>query len=545
MRLVSCFWVSLVAVGVALGCGDDEGAKTPAAGGLGGTTGGAAGKGGGTRGTMAGEGGMGESAAGGEAGSGVTGGRGGSGGTTGGTGVAAGEAGQGGEAGGGAPFHGVYVGTNGSDQGKSTRDDPYASLAKAASVATSGDTIVLLDGNYAEAGPVSLADGVDLVAEHAGQAKLSGSGETLLEAKGSSNIGGLRFDGYATVVLAEGKSGTVRVSDSSFDNCANAGASALEVGGQAKVELSTDTSNDWGTCPSLGHAYADGALNVSGGVMHFTSPVGTTAFTVDDQAALALSDLTAADGNRPLLLLNDASVASLVGCTVVTLGDSVATINGAPSLSIIDSDLSIDPSATIAYACIQSNANAAGVISISDSFLHGCSTGINGSPPAQIDIVGTEIYDMSFDGLEFSSGDGGVINIIDSNFHDTNTFGARFFGGGGGANLVVLTVRGTTFENATESLRLAAADGSTFDLGTLADPGNNTFGATTTGVAVLTSDATFISAVGNNWAPNQQGADDSGHYAAVGQGAVLEVTSGNGANYNVGYGATLRLAENP
>jgi len=53
------------------------------------------------------------------------------------------------------------------------------------------------------------------------------------------------------------------------------------------------------------------------------------------------------------------------------------------------------------------------------------------------------------------------------------------------------------------------------DLGTINDPGNNTFANNgTTGVAFSSNGAgnSIVSAVGNTWNPNTQGADASGHY---------------------------------
>jgi hypothetical protein len=92
---------------------------------------------------------------------------------------------------------------------------------------------------------------------------------------------------------------------------------------------------------------------------------------------------------------------------------------------------------------------------------------------------------------------------------------------------------------------LAGDAGSSWDLGTLADPGGNTFVATTTSLLVSNANVPTVSAVGNTWAPSVQDADSDGHYAAVGAGGVLEVTSGSGQNYDDTIGITLRLAENP
>jgi hypothetical protein len=116
-------------------------------------------------------------------------------------------------------------------------------------------------------------------------------------------------------------------------------------------------------------------------------------------------------------------------------------------------------------------------------------------------------------------------------------------------------------------LRLAGAPSSVWDLGTLAEPGGNTFLATTSSLQLYTPQlggaTSFVSAVGNTWTAGQQGADGAGHYAPS-VGKVNDVVGGytsadnngpavppstQGRNYTIGagptYGATLRLAEVP
>lgn len=564
MRLLSSLGVLVVGTLAAAACGDDpKSPGHPSAGGSAGSAGkgGSAGRGGnggsagrngtggrggaaGTDTTDGGEGGATGGTGGANGGKGGNAGRGGSGGT----GQAGSDAGAGGEAGGGMPFHGVYVGPSGDDNAPATRGNPVATLTQAAKLAKSGDTIVLLEGRYAESGAattVVIPNNVDVQAETDGMVTLAATGGTLLDFSGSSNVRGLIFDGFETAMRAQAASGTVSVTKSSFVNCANTGQKALKVAGGATLSLSDTAAHDWGTCPNLAEAKGTGNLNITGGVIHFMNQTAGTVFASDEQGAINLDTLTATDGDRPLLLSAGSSVVSVTASTLSTLGSTIATLNGAASLHVDQTDVSIDPAAPFIYGCIQSNINGMGAISLTDSFVHGCSEAINGVPPATLTVTNTEIYDMSFDGLEFSTGDGGTVTITDSYIHDTTTFGARFFGGGGGTNIVDLTVRGTTIANVTESLRLQGAMGSTYDLGTLAEPGGNTFSATTTALAVLTQAGSFVSAVGNTWVPLQQGADDTGHYTAVGTGAVVEVTTGNGRNYNVPYGATLRLAENP
>jgi len=89
----------------------------------------------------------------------------------------------------------------------------------------------------------------------------------------------------------------------------------------------------------------------------------------------------------------------------------------------------------------------------------------------------------------------------------------------------------------------------TVDLGTASDPGRNVLASN--GVAAaepgtnlwLRSTAVdcSVSAVGNLWSPNEQGADSRGSYA-TGSTQPLEPTTGDGANYRIDASCRLLLA---
>ena len=97
---------------------------------------------------------------------------------------------------------------------------------------------------------------------------------------------------------------------------------------------------------------------------------------------------------------------------------------------------------------------------------------------------------------------------------------------------------------------MAGNASSVFDLGTAASPGNNliqgnTSSAQTSGLNVNVASGVTVSAVGNTFAPNVQGANAQGKYqfgTAPCGASSCNVTSGAGANYRVTSG-TLRLAQ--
>jgi hypothetical protein len=97
---------------------------------------------------------------------------------------------------------------------------------------------------------------------------------------------------------------------------------------------------------------------------------------------------------------------------------------------------------------------------------------------------------------------------------------------------------------------LAGDATSTFDLGTAADPGNNTLtGNQPTQVSMRVAAGVVVSAVGNTWTASAQGADADGHYTVAGtlcaNANPCDQTTGADVNFTfmgAGSGAALRLA---
>jgi hypothetical protein len=201
--------------------------------------------------------------------------------------------------------------------------------------------------------------------------------------------------------------------------------------------------------------------------------------------------------------------------------------------------------------------NGVGALTLTDVKLHHCSGGINSSIPGELTLLRVEIYDHTYSGISLGNGfggNGGKARITDCNLHDNAYFGIVF---GSGGNLNDFKMRGTTVmagsdaANGTDAIRIDGSLSSTYDFGTVNDPGNNTIlGSATdrTGLRLMQTGAT-VYAVGNTWTPSVQGADAAGHYAApAGAGKTLDISSpvASGINYIEAYnGTTLRLAENP
>ncbi len=537
--------------GIAVACGGGDDTDSPYS--SPGTTGGRAGHGHGGQSGESGESGAGGVGAGGRAGEGTTIGSAGSIvlGTagvpyTGDMGVGAGTGGGGGAPGPGDGSGHLFIGPGGYDAAQGTREDPLGTLAGAAALATRGDTIVFLAGNYsfpALEDAIVIPDGVDIAADEPRLVVLAGSGGTLLELAGDTHVDGLRFTGFATVANVASAHGSVTVTESSFGGCpSDARDRVFEVSGGASVTLTGDSMHDWGDCPAFAHVSESGSFALDGGSVHFRGGAVPAVFSADASSKLALSNLIATDGDRILLALADDSRTTLAASTLATSATNVVVLGGAVSLDVTNTDLSLG-AASLPDACILSNVDGPSTLTLADSLVHGCRAGLSGAAPTTLRLKDTAFYGMTESGLDLTTANGSVIDLEAASFSMDTLRGARF--GGGSPSVFHLTVRGTSVAMVPTGFELAGDAGSSWDFGTLAEPGDNRFDATTTSLLLSSAASATVSAIGNTWAPNVQSADADGHYVATGAGGVLEVTSGSGQNYDDAAGATLRLAENP
>jgi hypothetical protein len=450
---------------------------------------------------------------------------------------------------GGAPGPGddmgrLYVGPGGFASARGTRDEPFGTLAQALDVAKSGNTIVFLDGNYPVAAldeALVVPDGVDIIAENPRFVTLLGDGGPLLAPAGSTHLEGLRFNGFATV-LDVAKSGAVTVASSSFSSCPDDGTYAVEAAGSATVELSAPDGFDWGDCAAFAHVRGAATFGIDGGIVHFTATADIALFSATDTATLEVNNLDATDGNCPALRLDQHSTAHVVQTTLSTLGGTDISLEGSASLELTNSELSLALAAAPGN-CIDANGTGDGSISIVNSLIHICETAVAGVAPATFTLKSSELYGATVAGIDFASGTNSTITISDSAIHDVGMRAVRL--GDGGSDSFAVTVRRTSVSNVDVGFELDGSTSSSWDFGTLTDAGGNTFAATMTSLKVLSGAGSFVTAIGNTWTPDAQGADGSGLYTVDGAGAVLEVTSGTGQNYDADAGATLRLAENP
>jgi hypothetical protein len=446
-----------------------------------------------------------------------------------------------------AEFHGLYVGVDGDDTAAGTETEPFETLARAADVAVAGDTIVFLDGSYTVSGqPVTIPSGVDVIAQNAGMVTLNGNGATtLFSLTGDTRLAGLTFVTAGRVALSS--QGTLEIHDSVFTNCAT---SCLDLSGSAQAVVVGAEGELLG---NGGGAFATlqgtASLAISGGVLENYGAGGIVRAT--GEATVELADVQVKDGTGLVLSLKNGAKGLVSGATVATKSQVLFEQADTSELSVSDSDLSIAGGVT-AFHCFYVPATAK--LGISRSKLHGCGTGVKGAIPVELELTDTEFYDLSFGGADLDTGGpnpGGRVLVDGCSFHDVTYVAMRI---GNGQPLLDLKMRNTVIDVTTlanwHALSIVASAASTIDLGTLAEPGNNTFlqhtAALATAVAIP-SQAVTVQAVGNTWTPQQQGADDTGHYV-VKTGKELKDSAAvtTGINYIKPYTtSTIVLAQVP
>jgi hypothetical protein len=456
------------------------------------------------------------------------------------------------------PIVGLYVGVDGSDSASGTLTEPFLTLAHAASVATAGETIVLLDGEHALgalASRITLVDGVDLIALHPGAATLvTKQASNLLELSGRHHIAGIGFDGFQNVVHFTGgatATGELRIDDSSFVRCASV---CIEVSGSTSVEIQSAHEALLGNGTGKFLVASDTSrVSIDGGVLrNYSRKVASrdAAIEVFGSALVELSDLRIDDGVAQAITASDQATVNAKQVTIATVGRDVVWLAGNAEVSFLDSDLSLKPSVVAPGNCFTQTMDNQGSLWLERTQGHGCQNGIYGSIPGSLRIIDSELYGHEVYGMD-GQGSGGDVKISGSKLYQVGFAALRL---GPSSSNIELEVRNSQFTGPTTSatgttaVEVQATATSTLDFGTGATPGGNKLignNAQNPGLRVHSSLGGLVTAVGNEWTASQQGADALGHYAVL-VGSTLDIhgPSAVGPNHGVSFaGATLRLAE--
>ncbi|MBL8921569.1 MAG: DUF1565 domain-containing protein [Myxococcaceae bacterium] len=370
---------------------------------------------------------------------------------------------------------------------------------------------------------------------------------------------GLRDVNWSWMVFANSVGGPLRITvepDGVPSYCLPGPTMNDRVGGWIELRGDTHLTINGGACDGFGFANQPASLlgvldpaarlflnsvtlRGAPAAMFANSPVAFVDL-IRGEATIVDSLLEATAGNRHVLGVRLGLEQSLTAAPRLTLTNS--TVRGMSS-----------PTADAAHAVwldrLGQNDQGHVFVTITGGALENCRggvllrSGIGGT--AHLTMTGTAVRNMLEPGVriaQFTSSD----VAIDGVTFENNERGLSLLGP---AAAHQLRVRSSTFtSNSITGAYLEGGAAAVFDLGTLTSPGNNVFSGTSTAhLSATTGAMPIVFAVGNTWAPNQQGADAMGQYVAMGNGGVLEfVGPTSGQNVRAANaGARVRVAENP
>lgn len=407
---------------------------------------------------------------------------------------------------------------SGLDTNPGTAAEPLKTLGKALSLVASGQTVVLEAGTYDEASGeswgYSVPANVTLQAASSGVVLASTAGASALQLDGSASLTGLTFQGFVPALM--GATGTVAVKDVTFTN----DAPAVQASGDVALTLDAATFDGTGSGVKLLNA---ATATVTGGSFSGLDGASVAAF---DTSAASLDSVQVTGTTATVVALHQSAVAVLSHC-VITNSSPQGVPNNA-SLEVSDSGvLTLDNTSV-------GGSDGWAVLALDPTTTVAITGGtFSGNNNTAIESSGT----LSIDGATVSNNAGSGIVAANGSLSVTNTtVSGHPYVGISVATGVPVTMRGSSLLSNAGGILLVGLDGQT-DLGTAASPGGNTFQNGTSQVGV-TSFRTFhtVSAVGNTWIPNVQGADGSGHY-----GSQLVTGAVTGANYTLPSGASLQF----
>jgi hypothetical protein len=502
----------------------------------------------------------------------------------------------------------AYASPSGVDTGNSLclQATPCLTITKAASVAQANKTVWLADGSYSASevsalAGISIPAGLTLRALTPGQAVIKRG----LKLLGSGTVVGVVLDGgagAANFIRIEASTGTVLLEGIKFIGMLHSDFSAIIASGTAQVSLSPGGVADYTDTllPGGGTRFAklsgSAQLSIDGGSLGGTALgggqfnaflLGVAAFQLNDSARLVINNTLVKVTSGGILMNGAATQVTLTNSTLMSVampgpGFGIYAYKGTPAITLVDSTIS-----GFAYGTVSApirvgevsapfgNVNGAvATISLTNAVLTGGSFGItvrDGLTPSLATITGNNaqvknnlwggIHCEAACNVDLSGGEVSGNGTSNATLANGNAFfGGLWLGATGKAyslklrNVGVLNnaslSTGSTNTAANSGVTMAGTAASSWDLGTLASPGGNTFtgnttGSQTSGLNVAVAAGVTVSAVGNTFAANIQGANALGKYVLGTSpcgAASCNLTTGLGANYRVSSG-TLKAAQ--
>jgi hypothetical protein len=414
---------------------------------------------------------------------------------------------------------------NGLDTNPGTLAQPVLTLTHAGAIATSGQTIGLLDGTFREGAGVTSCDGRGVIvpagltfrAVHPRAAILSNISFGVNS--GSLAVTDVAFDGACTGIV-----------DSSADPGATLTVTGVEFTNGAHLLLSGAVVATV-TQGSLAENLSDGG---SGGFASLTQSAELVmqGVTIDGGA-------TTGQCHGALFQVANAGKLTLDGVTLKNFsGGGIAAAQ--TSQILLENHTVLDH---VAYAAGCSPAivlNAAGsgtestTLTIQDSAIQNSTTtgiGLRTATLATVTLTNSALTALSF-GIRFNVAEGGPVDLQIAGSQITQSTQVAIDLRPSASSALHVTVQGSTFTGNADGLELATGPGSTVDLtaNTIQNPG--------TGITLDGATAITASAHGNTWAAGQQAADAAGHYP---DGTLVTSANAAGPNYKVVNGSTLDL----
>ena len=501
----------------------------------------------------------------------------------------------------------TYASPTGTDAGNTTcsQANPCRSIALAAATAQANKTVWLNNGVYdgtTQLAPIQVPPGLTLRALTPG---LAGVGQQIV-LQGSATVVGvvLRRNGFGDSGTIAASAGTV-----TLDGVKAAGSAATSGGFPAPLMLSGNVhatmtpGNITDYCDQLapigqstgtyGALSGSARLTVNGGTFGGAALGGSDGvYGAFDRGAFKLVGSSRLDLNNVVLNVDSSGIFLYGDATQVFMTGSVLHANansgpgygiyaakGTPLVTLVNSSISgFDYGyshnsfgiqvGTFAQPGVALTLSATSSVVVSNNL--GIFVSELGSTPSSLVLTGTNVGVASNTHGAIACRDACNIDLagaeISQNATNDPAAGSNTFHGGiwmgMAAKTYQLKLRNTTIfdnkstlgSNASSSnnsgVTMAGSAASVFDLGTAASPGNNliegnTSSAQTSGLNVNVATGVTVSAVGNTFAPNVQGANAQGKYqlgTAPCSASSCNLTSGTGANYRIVSG-TLRLAQ--
>jgi hypothetical protein len=425
-----------------------------------------------------------------------------------------------------APKVGTYIDAvrGRDDTGDGTSANPFLTLKKAASVATVGQTIYAFPGTYPlDIAAVTIADGVGIEALTYGTVTFADSSTIYysfgITFKGSGFVHGVAME-RAYINVSAGTVTLDGVRAAGVLDPGAAGQSAINVSGTGHVVITPGGLTNY-IVPGLS-SFADlrdaSQLEVHGGAFvdaGRNSFEAAALFGVAGTSKLVLDGVTIDNAKTGAVQFSDSASVTLQGGTLVrataqesgVTRQSLNSNHGSPTLVVDNSTITGS-----AYSGITVNVGSATptITLRNGAVVEKCASfGILTAGTLTLDNA--RISDNGNTGVDLESGTlitaGGT--VVRNNRKGIEL---RF------PAVYTLAMRNTqVIDNTSAGLSVVYKDGGSFDLGTAASPGGNTFKGNATNVTFngsLTTGDLIVTAIGNNWDPTGNGADSTGHFPA-------------------------------